>query len=74
LIIEYVFKNLPIQKIYLHTLKDNEKAFKFFKKLGFEIEGILRNEVFKDGKFRDVLIMSIFKENWMKYEKNENYI
>lgn len=61
LLIEYVFKNLPIRKIYLHTLEDNKRAVEFFQKLGFQIEGIFKDEIYKDGKWRNIVRMSLFK-------------
>lgn len=60
LIIEYVFENLPIRKIYLHTMEENERAVKLFKKLGFQIEGVFVEEIYKDGKWRNILRMACF--------------
>ncbi|WP_286312259.1 GNAT family N-acetyltransferase [Romboutsia ilealis] len=31
-------------------------------KYGFVVEGVLKNEIFKDGKYYDEIIMSIFKD------------
>jgi len=61
LLIKYVFENLPIRKIYLHTLEDNTQAVEFFKKLGFTTEGIFIQEIYKDGKWRNMIRMAIFK-------------
>ncbi|MCX7653971.1 MAG: GNAT family N-acetyltransferase [Fervidobacterium sp.] len=63
IIIDYVFRNLPIRKIYLYTMEENVKAVKLFQKLGFVIEGTLIEEVFKDGKWRNVLRMAIFRQD-----------
>lgn len=59
IIINYVFQNLPIRKIYLHTLEDNQKAIRLFQKLGFTVEGVFKEEIFKDGKWRNVLRMAL---------------
>ena len=40
----------------------NERAIKSYKKCGFTVEGVLKNEIFKDGKYYDEIIMSIFKD------------
>jgi diamine N-acetyltransferase len=60
MLLEYVFNKLPIRKVYLHTLEDNKAAVKFFRKLGFKEEGIFIDEIYKDGKWRNMIRMAIF--------------
>jgi diamine N-acetyltransferase len=66
LLIDYVFSNLPIRKIYLHVFEDNTRAIKLYEELGFEIEGIFKNEFFKSGEWKNVMRMALFGENWFK--------
>jgi len=61
LLIDYVFNNLPIRKIILKAFTSNVSAIKLYEKLGFVQEGLLRNEFFKAGRFRDVVVMALFK-------------
>lgn len=61
LIIEYAFKNLNLKKILLEVVDINIKAIKLYKKLGFDEEGLLKRQVMIDGKWKNVLIMSLFK-------------
>ncbi|WP_296646487.1 GNAT family N-acetyltransferase [Romboutsia sp. 13368] len=42
-------------------MKFNERAIKSYKKCGFNIEGVLKDEIFKDGKYYDEIVMSIFR-------------
>lgn len=63
-ILEYGFNELNLNKISLKVFSDNEGAISLYKLLGFSEEGILRKEVYKNGKFKDVLVMSILKEEW----------
>jgi RimJ/RimL family protein N-acetyltransferase len=52
-----------IKKITLHVLETNEKAIKLYKKLGFEIEGILKKDrILSDGNYYSTIIMGRFKE------------
>lgn len=39
-----------------------KELIKSYKKCGFTVEGVLKNEIFKDGKYYDEIIMSIFKD------------
>lgn len=57
-------KFLAFNKAKLHTLKlevieGNEKAINFYKKSGFMEEGRLKEFVFKNGKWHDVIVMGI---------------
>jgi len=61
LLIEYVFNNLPIRKIFLKAFTSNVSAIKLYEKLGFIQEGLLRDEFYKAGRFQDVVVMALFK-------------
>ncbi|UOR12805.1 GNAT family N-acetyltransferase [Halobacillus amylolyticus] len=52
-----------IKKIALNVLETNDKAIKLYKKLGFEIEGVLKKDkILSDGKYYNTIIMGRFKE------------
>ena len=53
---------LGLKKIYLTTLVTNIGNIKINEKLGFRVEGILRNEVLIDGQYHDVLRMGLWLE------------
>jgi len=61
--IDYSFNQFNLNKIYLEVLKENDAAINLYQKLGFREEGILRENIFKNGKFKDVLIMSSFRDD-----------
>lgn len=47
-----------IKKISLSVLETNEKAIQLYQKLGFEIEGILKNDkILSDGNYYNTIIM-----------------
>ena len=58
--IQYGIQKLGLKKIYLSTLNNNIRNIKLNEELGFQVEGILRNEVYFDNKFHDVLRMGMF--------------
>lgn len=55
------FKELNLHKISLEVLATNLKAINLYKRLGFKVEGIKREEVLKNGLWVDSIIMSIFE-------------
>jgi diamine N-acetyltransferase len=64
ILIDYGFYELNLQKIYLKVFHDNKAAIRLYKKLQFKEEGLLRKEIYKNGLFKDVLVMSILREEW----------
>lgn len=72
-VIHYGFQELNMQKIYLKVFADNMDAINLYKRLGFIQEGLLRKDMYKNGEFKDVLIMAILRDEWKeKDEYNRN--
>jgi UDP-4-amino-4,6-dideoxy-N-acetyl-beta-L-altrosamine N-acetyltransferase len=51
------FEILNLHSLKLEVLETNERVINLHKKMGFTIEGKLKDYVFKDGKWLDVLTM-----------------
>ncbi len=67
LMFEYAFNILNLRKIFGYPIEYNNATFKMHQKIGgFIEEGRLKNHVYFDGKYHDVLILSIFKEDFLK--------
>ena len=45
--------------------KDNKKAIHIYEKLGFQVEGVLRQEFFINGQYRDVTRMCLFQQDYL---------
>lgn len=65
LILEHGFNILGLNKIYLKVLINNKDAIGLYKKLGFTQEGLLRQDIYKNGTFKDVVIMSLLKSDFL---------
>ena len=52
-------KNNGLTRIELTTRVDNERALSLYKKLGFEIEGQLKNSIYIDDRYYDSYIMGL---------------
>lgn len=61
-LIKFIFENMNIRKIKLCVFSFNERAKKCYEKCGFKVEGVLKDEIFKDGKYYDEILMAAFKE------------
>ena len=60
----YAFRGLNLHRIYLETLAANVPAIKTFEKCGFKTEGRLRQHVFKNGGYQDMLVMGLCAEDF----------
>jgi len=65
--LQHAFHNLNLQRVQLTVLEDNKPAQRLYEKCGFVREGIKRRSNYKNGKFVDMYMYSILKE---EYEKN----
>lgn len=59
LLLEYAFITMGLKRIYLYVFEENQAALAIYKKAGFKIEGTLRQHVFKEGRYADILIMGL---------------
>lgn len=61
-LMKFIFDDMNIRKIKLGTFSFNERAIKCYKKCGFIVEGVLKDEIFKEGKYYDEILMAAFKK------------
>jgi len=57
--LRYAFGPLEVNKVSLEVLEYNARAIHAYEKLGFRREGVHREDVYKDGRFVDVVRMSL---------------
>lgn len=59
LMIAYAFDELKLHRLYLRVYADNERAIASYKKAGFSLEGILKDDVYVRDEYRDIAWMAI---------------
>jgi RimJ/RimL family protein N-acetyltransferase len=62
LLLQFAFKDLNLNKVYLDVGDFNDKAIKVYSSLGFKKDGILREDIYISGEYIDVFRMSILKK------------
>jgi diamine N-acetyltransferase len=65
LAMDYAFKTLNLNKLYLVVDSENERAINVYAKLGFKKEGVLIKEFFVDGNYRDAFRMAVFQDEYL---------
>jgi RimJ/RimL family protein N-acetyltransferase len=64
LLIDYGFQQLNLHRISSAAFAFNERSIKLHKKLGFQEEGRLRQAMFKNGQYNDLMVFGLLKEEW----------
>ncbi len=70
LLCRHGFNTLNLNRIYLHVFENNPRAIRAYEKAGFIHEGRNRQGEYRDGKYIDVLIMSILKSEYTANTKD----
>jgi RimJ/RimL family protein N-acetyltransferase len=58
-LVTFAFDEMGLHRVELDVLQSNVRGIKSYEKVGFQPEGIKRHAMFRDGAYRDVLLMSI---------------
>lgn len=62
--LQHAFNDMNLNRIELSVLECNTSALGLYEKVGFKREGTKRKSIFKKGKFVDIVIMSVLKEEF----------
>lgn len=66
LMICYCFDELGINCITASILYDNKSSRSLFEKMGFHQEGVLRQRIYKNGVFKDLIPYSLLRDDYEK--------
>ena len=64
-LVKFIFDEMNINKVKLNVYLFNARAIRCYEKCGFKKEGVLRQEIFRDGKYYDEIVMGILKEEYV---------
>lgn len=63
-VLRFAFEQMNLHKVSLGVFEFNERAQAVYRKVGFVDEGRERHGYFQDGRYWDVLRMSILEDEW----------
>ncbi|MBI3632823.1 MAG: GNAT family N-acetyltransferase [Candidatus Vogelbacteria bacterium] len=64
-IINYAFRELKLNKLWLVFLEENNRARELYKKFAFKKEGLLEDEYIVNGKFHNMERMRLFAREYL---------
>jgi diamine N-acetyltransferase len=66
LLLKHGFNTLNLHRIFLRVFETNKRAIRSYDKAGFVIEGRMREAVYRNGNYEDVLLMSVLRPEWQE--------
>ena len=66
LLLLHGFNTLNLERVFLRVFEDNPRAIRAYEKAGFIHEGRMRQAEFRDGRYLDVLLMSVLRSEWQE--------
>lgn len=64
LLMRYAFDSLNLNRVWLHAFPENPALMKLHANTGFVIEGRMRQHIWKNGEWRDVLVMGLLADEF----------
>lgn len=64
LVAEHAFNKLNLRKLYAGMIKGNEASKRAFEKVGFKVEGILKEHFYLNDKYLDCYRMGLLKNEY----------
>src|SRR5256884_4059261 len=66
LTVEYAFFRLNLRKIDLGVYSEHQAAVRSYEKVGFNVEGQLREHVFHEGQYKNCLLMGLLRSEYKR--------
>jgi len=61
----HTFDTMKFRKMYTTVLRNNPGALRLYTKFGFVKEGVMKEQLFRDKKAIDLVLMGILRKKWI---------
>lgn len=65
-VLEWLFSEQNVHRVTLETYETNTRAIKFFEKLGFKQEGLMREAVYVEGEYYNIVAFGLLRQEFEK--------
>ncbi len=72
-LLDFGFGQLRLERLWLEVYEFNARARRSYEKSGFVLEGTQRRAMYKQGRFHDVHLMSILRDEWEAQERSRSW-
>jgi RimJ/RimL family protein N-acetyltransferase len=63
-LLDYLFHQFNMHMVYLEVLESNKQAIHVYERLGFRVDGRLRQRIFRNGTYEDSILMSLLRSEY----------
>ena len=71
-VVRHGFESLGLNRIFAYHMSRNPASGRVLEKNGFKQEGLRRQRVRKWGRFEDVLLWAILRQEWQDTQASES--
>ena len=68
-LLKYAFEELNLHKVCSGALGFNDRSVAYSKKCGYKVEGREKQQIFRDGKYYDHILLGVFRKDWERAYK-----
>ncbi len=63
-LLRFCFEEINLNKVTIQVYSFNTPAIRCYEKLGFKTEGVLRQEIYREGQYHDTVAMGMLRSEW----------
>ena len=64
ILLKFAFDERGMERVFATVVDNNQASIRMHQKCGYKVEGIMRNAVFKGGKFHDLTMLAVLKDDF----------
>ena len=72
-LLDFGFGELRLERVWLEVNDDNVRAKRSYEKCGFKLEGTQRHAMYRDGRYRDIDLMSVLRDEWQALPRKRSW-
>jgi RimJ/RimL family protein N-acetyltransferase len=68
LMVDLAFATLNLNRVALEVVASHDRACRCYERVGFRREGLLRQGYFGEGRYWDLIVMGLLREEWQQVQ------
>lgn len=72
-IYDFVFEQLGLNKTFAEIFSANKGLIRLKKMCGSEVEGVLKQHIYKNNQYHDITVMGMYAQKWEEIKKQYIY-
>src|SRR5262245_50707923 len=64
LVVGHAFATMNLNRVWLHVLAGHERGIRAYERVGFRAEGVLRQHLYREGRYQDLVTMGLLRQEW----------